>query len=320
MKVLNDDQQCNSRQVLTVSQMIDILINKFEAQERVKNEHMIIGSSNAKEYRMLKNSLEKFTIQKYRRSFSTYSFKEIKTKFLLDYVAYLENRGAENRNNGSVCGRLKKLYAVFNHAKNLNLSRIDSSVFQCVEDKMKPLETLPILIPYKVMQAIENIDRNKFSRLEQFHIDMFLFSFLTGGMTNTDMAYLTIDCIQEENIVYEKIRFNKTIRIPLIDKAKEIMDKYKDQCHENFALPIFSRKHQTEQQQRERIERLSNRVNKTLNKVCKVINCKKKITWHSAQVAFIVRLLESGYDSFIIAKYTGCSLDTILKYRNYTTH
>jgi hypothetical protein len=302
--------------ILTVSQMIDILIAKFQTQERIKNGQIIIGSSNAKEYQMLKNSLEKFTLQKYGKNFLTYSFKTITKTFLLDYVVYLENRGSEKGNNGAVCGRLKKLYAVFNHAMKLDSSKIDISVFKCVEDKMKRLETIPHSIPYKIIQKIANIDRSKFSRVEQFHIDMFLFSVYTGGMANTDMAYLTHDCIKDDKIVYEKMRFNKIISIPLIDKAKEIMYKYEEKCHENFALPIFLPNHITKQQQYERIERLSYHLNKTLEKVCKIIRYREKITWHSAQSAFIVRMLEQGFHPAIIAKFTGCSLKGICKYQN----
>ena len=45
---------------------------------------------------------------------------------------------------------------------------------------------------------------------EQLHLDLFLFSYYTGGMANVDVCNLTWDLVQEDRIVYERIKFPKT--------------------------------------------------------------------------------------------------------------
>ena len=45
--------------------MIDLLIEKFNTQERFKNGKLVVGSLNAREYHFLKKSLSDFTKHKY---------------------------------------------------------------------------------------------------------------------------------------------------------------------------------------------------------------------------------------------------------------
>lgn len=298
----------------SVSEVIDHLIEKFSTQVRIKNGKKVIGSSNAKEYQILKNSLEAFVAAKYKKRLSSYSFKHIDEIFLTDYVEYLEKRGSDTGTKGAVPNRIKKLLAVFNHAKDAGLTKVDTSVFGCVKEKMIIQEVKLQVITPDIMKKIENMDRNEFSRLEQFHIDLFLFSYYTGGTSISDLAYITIDQIDNEGfLTYDKIRINNAIRIPFLDKALNIMLNYRDKCHGDYILPILLAKHETEKQKRDRAERLSLKINKTLSKVCKTIKCKNKISMNDTQLAFILKMKDLGYDSAYIAKITGCSFNSIHK-------
>jgi len=314
-----ENKEKDEVKVLSVSQVIDHLIERFKKQERFKNGTVISSSSNAEEYAKLKRSLDKFTRQKYNKSFSSYYFQHITETFLLDYVLYLQKRGAEEGHKGAVVGRLKKFYAVFNHARKINLPKVDPSIFKCVEEKMKYGEFEPKTIPYEIIRKIENIDRCKFSNLECFHIDLFLFSFYAGGMANIDVAYLKHNCIKGGIITYERVKFSKEVKIPLINKAKDIVERYKERCFSDFVLPVFSHKHKTEQQQRDRVERLSSRVNKTLEKVRKEIKYKEKITWYSARGTFITKMIDEGCHPMLVAQLAGISPEIIYKHYYKTT-
>lgn len=299
---------------LSVSGVIDHLIEKFNTQVRVKNGKEVIGSGNAKDYKMLKNSLEKFVSEKYKKPFCSYQFRDIDNTFLTDYISYLEKRAAEMGTKGAIPNRLKKFQAVFNHAREMGVKNADTSIFSNVAEQMKISETAPVILSADTMHKIVNIDRSAFSRTELFHIDLFLFSFYSGGMTCSDMAYLTYSQVKKGIITYEKMRTRKTVVVPLIIKSQNIIDRYEHKCYSNYVLPIFSEKHLTEKQQRERIDRLAFKVNQTLIKVRKHIKFRKKITLSSTQAAFIARLKDADAGIYHIIQNTGCSMEYICKH------
>lgn len=74
---------------------------------------------------------------------------------------------------------------------------------------------------------------------EQLHLDLFLFSYYTGGMANVDVCNLTWDLVQEDRIVYERIKFPKTAKPELLSKAKAIMNKYRGQSYGNYVFPVL---------------------------------------------------------------------------------
>lgn len=304
-----------SNSKLSVSGVIDHLIEKFNTQVRIKNGKEVIGSTNAKDYKMLNNSLEKFVSETYKKPLATFTFSQINTEFLLSYINYLEKRAEETGTKGARPNRLKKFQAVFNHAREMGIIEADSSIFRNVSQQMKILEAKPVILSADTMRKIEDIDRSAFSRTELFHIDLFLFSFYSGGMTCSDMAYLTYGQIKKKNIItYEKMRTRKTVVVPLIKKSQIIIDRYHDKCYLNHILPIFSAKHMTEKQQREKIDRLAFKVNRTLIKVRKHIKYRKKITLSSTQAAFIARMVETNVDPLYISKNTGCTIEYLCKH------
>ncbi|WP_165020632.1 tyrosine-type recombinase/integrase [Dysgonomonas sp. ZJ279] len=306
--------------VLSVSQMIDLLIDRFAKQQRFKNGKVVSSASNVKEYTILKNSLNDFTKQKYGKSLSSYFFRNIGEQFLLDYALYLQMRGAENGNKGAVCNRLKKLLAVCNHAKKIGMQGVNIAAFESVKGKMKVGKFVPKTIPYEVIRHIEKLDRSQLTRIEQFHIDLFLFSFYTGGMANIDVAYLNWNCLKDDMITYERMKIFKEAKVPLIDKAKAIIKKYKDKSYADYVLPVFTHKHATEKQRREKVERLSNKVNETLEKVRKAVKYEDKITWYSARGSFITKMIDDGYHPVLVAEQAGNSPDMIYRHYYKTTN
>lgn len=297
--------------VVTVSQMIDRLIERFTNQQRFKNGKIITSQSNARDYKFLKSSLTAFTKEKYNKAFSSYFFREITEKFLLDYALYLQIRGSQKGNKGAVVGRLKKFYAVFNHAEKEDMPGVSTKVFKCVEQKMKHSKFIPKTIPHEIMLKIERLDRSQFSRVENFHLDLFLFSYYSGGMANTDVAHLKWNNIVNGQFEYERIKIAREAKMPVVDKAKVIISKYKDKCFADYVLPIFTEKHLSEKQQHDRVERLTHKVNQTLEKIRKLVKYPAKITWYSARGTFITRMLKKGYNTSDVGAFAGNTATTI---------
>ncbi len=301
--------------VLSVCQAIDIIVERKLSKERIKNGKVLTSVGTARNYRDLLTSLTLFTKQKYDRALSTYYFNEITEEFVNDYAFFLQKRGLENGNNGGLESRLRRFYGLLYYADKMNIPNIDLSIFEHVRAKMKPKEFAPKTLPREVITKIENVDRTLFTRLQIFHIDLFLFSYYTGGMANIDVAYLTWDCVDKEGrLEYERIKFPKKARIKLNDKARAIIERYKDKCFDNYMLPIFSRKHITETQQRRRLKKLCDKVNLTLRKLQETIKYKEKITWYSARGTFISEMISADIHPVVVAEMAGNSPNTIYKH------
>ncbi|MBF0648571.1 phage integrase SAM-like domain-containing protein [Dysgonomonas sp. GY75] len=303
-------------QVKSIFQVIDILIEQFNNKSRVKNGVEISSYSNVREYKFLKSSLCEFTRLKYNRQFQSFHFNHITEDFLNEYVMYLQKRGVRNGNEGGLVHRLKKLRAVVNYAHNvLKNPHAEVDIFKCVESKMKHRKFIPKSVPHSVILQIEDMDKTRLSRLELFHLDLFLFSFYAGGMCNIDVAYLNRDSIKPDNMIeYERIKVCKNAKVPLIDKAKAIIDKYEGQGYNKYVFPIFTHKHISEKQKRERLERLYRKVNMTLEKVRTKIGYEEKITWNSSRGSFITKMINDGYNPSVVAEHAGNSAPIIYKH------
>ena len=275
---------------MSVSQMIDYLIKKFSEKEKEKNGKIVKSLA------------------------SVFYFSDITKQFLLDFVLYTQKKGVANGNKAGLNQKLRKLRAIVNYAKGLKMYGADPEVFGCVEDKMKWHKFEPKTVSKRVIQLIENVDRSLFSLKEQFCLDLFLFSYYTGGMANVDVCHLTHDMIQGNQVIYERMKFPKIGKPLLIEKSKRIIEKYKGQCIDNYVFPVFTRKHTTEEKMRNRVIQISDKVSKTLNKVCEILDIKKNITWYSARGTFISRMVDAGCSPAVAAEQAENSVTVIFKH------
>ena len=58
-------------------------------------------------------------------------------------------------------------------------------------------------------------------------VDIISFSYLMGGINFTDIAMLTQENIEDGKLIYIRQKTKKTIVLPLLPQANEIIDKYK---------------------------------------------------------------------------------------------
>lgn len=300
--------------VKSVLQMIDYLEARFREKKRVKNNLIVDSSNNAKKYAELRKVLQAFTKETYGKAFSTYFFTDITEHFLLDFAFWIKEQGIRNGNKGGLTSKLRRLRAVCNYAKKQEMYGVNMDAFLCLGDDIKWPETTSKAVSDKVIEKIANIDRTLFTKKEQLHLDLFLFSYYTGGMANVDVCNLTWDLVQEDRIVYERIKFPKTAKPILLKKAKDIMDKYKGAGYGNYVFPVFTHKHTTTAKKTTRVKQLSYRLSKTLTKACRMLRIKENITWYSARGSFISKMVDAGNNPYVVAEMAGNSPLTIYKH------
>lgn len=300
--------------VKSVLQMIDYLEARFREKKRVKNNLIVDSSNNAKKYAELRKVLQAFTKETYGKAFSTYFFTDITEHFLLDFAFWIKEQGIRNGNKGGLTSKLRRLRAVCNYAKKQEMYGVNMDAFLCLGDDIKWPETTSKAVSDKVIEKIANVDRTLFTKKEQLHLDLFLFSYYTGGMANVDVCNLTWDLVQEDRIVYERIKFPKTAKPILLKKAKDIMDKYKGTGYGNYVFPVFTHKHTTTAKKTTRVKQLSYRLSKTLTKACRMLRIKENITWYSARGSFISKMVDAGNNPYVVAEMAGNSPLTIYKH------
>ncbi|WP_029903477.1 phage integrase SAM-like domain-containing protein [Prevotella sp. 10(H)] len=306
----------------TVSSMLDHIIDYFMNRKRVKNGITLSSANTAKGYKILKRSLESFTRLKYRKEFSKFLFRDINEKFITEYGVYVQQQGAKKGNNGGVYAKLKYLRATFTYARKKGIYGVDISAFDPIRDKFKSRFFIPKAITSESMRLIENTDRSFLSRCEQFHLDLFLFSYYAGGISNIDICFLTRLCVKKDELVFERIKCNKQVRVILIviDKAKDLIEKYRKEAYMNYVFPIFKRYNQSEKHKYELVCRLTMKVNKTLYKICSNEHIREKVTWSTARSCFISMLIDKGYHPLQIAEQVGNNPQTIYKYYYVNTN
>ena len=300
--------------VKSVQQMIEFLEAKFREKKKVKNGQIVESTTNAKRYMYLLRVLQQFSKEKYKKAFSTYFFADINEQFLLDFSFWIKERGIQNGNKGGLTHKLRLLRAVCNYARKQEMYGVDMEAFACLGDDIRWPETTSKAVSDKVIEKIANVDRTLFTTKENLHLDLFLFSYYTGGMANVDVCNLTWDLIQEDCIIYERIKFPKTAKPILLKKAREILNKYKGTGYGNYVFPIFTHKHTTTEKKTTRVKQLSSRLSQTLTKACKMLRIRENVTWYSARGSFISKMVDAGNNPYVVAEMAGNSPLTIYKH------
>lgn len=311
------EAKSNDSPTVSVVEVIDSMILLFKTKRRVKNGVVVTSSNNAENYLWMKRAFMEFTLRKYSKKFSSFYFHHITEKFLSDFVNYTLRRAKlKNANSqGGLPHKLGLLRAVFRYAYKRNMYGVNLGVFDSVQEYMQEKQPEPKTISPKSIVRIENMSRRDFTPKECFYIDLFLFSYYTGGMANVDVCHLTKDCIKENQIIYERRKVNKKATPFLTDKARIIINKYKDEALGDYVFPIFKIKHNTEEKKHMRVKVISMNVNKTLKKVREKLKIKDEITWYSARGTFISKMIDEGFHPMQVAQFAGNSPDMI--YRHY---
>ena len=299
---------------IPISDVIEELAIKFDNQERYKNGRVLKSLSTSRKYRYLNTSLQQFTRSKYHRDFTKYRFRDLTEKFLQDFVVWVQIKAAKNGNTGDVSGKLRKLKAVCLYAKEQGVYNVNLNAFGSFKEKLKHRITTPKGVSPEVMQQIESFDRMLLTKKEQFYLDLFLFSYYAGGMSAIDVCLLTRDQIKDDQIIYERTKYDKQARVIIIDEAAKIIERYRTVAYMNYIFPTIKRCNLTHTKLYGRVKRINEKVNETLQKICNHCGIKSRVTWGTARSSYISKMIDEGFHPLQVAELAGNSPQTIYRY------
>lgn len=302
---------------IPISKIIVELAEKFANQERYKNGRVLLSLSTSRKYQYLNTSLHQFTKSKYHQDFSKYRFRDLTEKFIQDFVVWIQIQAAKNGTGGDVSGKLRKLRAVCLYAKEQGVYNVNLHAFQSFKEKLKQRITTPKGVSPEVMQQIETFDRTLLTKKERLYLDLFLFSYYAGGMSAIDVCLLTRSQIKDDMIIYDRTKYDKQARVIVIDKAAEIIERYRSEAYMNYVFPTIKRYNPTQSKLYGRVKRINEKVNETLRKICDHCGIKSRVTWGTARSSYISKMIDEGFHPLQVAELAGNSPQTI--YRHYYT-
>jgi len=221
--------------------------------------------------------------------------RQLSYKFIIDFEQFLRNGKSINRsqplqNNGIMkhLERLKKLSKLA-----LRLEWIEKDPFLKFSLKFKKYERT-----FLSQVELNTLEFAQFSKeIHQKTRDIFVFACYTG------LSYIDVKLLKEDHIVrgidgdywiFSKRKKNDEIlKIPLLDKAQEILKKYDDNFQgEERLLPVFS----------------NQKINEYLKEIATELKIRKKLSFHAARHTFATTVtLSNGVPIETVSKLLGHS-------------
>lgn len=252
-----------------------------------------------KSYETTINSIEAF-----KPNISIY---EVTTAFLMEYEKHLTSKG----NSPTTIGiYMRQLRAVVNRAIKNGILDI----------KDYPFRNYQIPTSRNIKQALTEEELIKIynytsdNKVRQRAVDFWLFSYLCNGMNFTDIAHLKKDSITGNylNFVRQKTKRTKKkdltpIRVALLPKAKEILEKYKNNEEGNPFLFSILEQNLSPLTMKHRCHRFYTNVNKQMKIIGAELLIENQLNTYSARHTFSTFLKRKGVSTSYIKEALGHS-------------
>ena len=137
-----------------------------------------------------------------------------------------------------------------------------------------------------------------------FARDIFVFSYLCGGINFVDIAHLKDSNIVEEQLIYLRQKTGKQIKLKILPEALDIINKYKRS--NDYLFPILNDEaYPTKKKKQTRIHYVLDKINQRLKEIAQLINLNVDITTYVARHSFATVLRRSGVNVGIISESLG---------------
>ena len=287
--LLNDE---NKRfELKTVCQFYQELIEQCKNNNKCGNRLIYKGSYN---------SLKVFTKNQLDIPFSA-----IDISWLNKYEKWLRSKG---NNETSMSLMFRTLRSAYNKAIKAKCARKSDYPFD--EYKINKFDTktqkraIAKTEVLKFTKEVDNIGKRQYVQLSK---DIFIFSYLCGGINFTDIANLTKVNITNGRIHYIRQKTGKLIKLGISEEAMQIIKKYESES-KGYLFPILNANiHKTPLQKQNRIHKMLGKINKNLKLIAAQLNVDANMTTYVARHSFASVLKKSGVSIALISEALGHS-------------
>ena len=254
----------------------------------------------AKCYKDSFNSLKRFTKGKL-----DFYFDEITLHWLNSYEKWLR---ANQCKETSMSAFFRTLRSVYNKAIANKHVKADAYPFKAFKISKFDTTTEKRAIAKESNKQIMNVNLDSGRKYMQLSKDLYVFSYLCGGINFTDMANLEHSNITNGKLSYIRQKTGKKITIPVTSEAMQLVNKYMKEsvCTNDYIFPILDKsKHVTEQQKFNRKHKVLGHVDKCLKEISKQAGINANLTTYVARHSFATVLKRSGVNIALISEALG---------------
>ena len=287
--LLNDENK--KFELKTVSQFYQELIEQCKSNDKCGNRLIYKGSYN---------SLKVFTKNQLDIPFSA-----IDISWLNKYEKWLRSKGNKETTMSLMFRTLRSAY---NKAIKAKCARKSDYPFD--EYKINKFDTktqkraIAKTEVLKFTKEVGNIGKRQYVQLSK---DIFIFSYLCGGINFTDIANLTKANITNGRLHYVRQKTGKLIKLGISEEAMQIIKKYESES-KGYLFPILNANiHKTSLQKQNRIHKMLGKVNKNLKLIAAQLNVDANMTTYVARHSFASVLKKSGVSIALISEALGHS-------------
>ena len=276
----------------TVKQFYQELIEQYKANEKCGN-RLIYKSSY--------NSINVFTNGNLEIPFSA-----IDVAWLNKYEKWLRSKGNKETTMSLMFRTLRSAYNKAIESKCARKSDYPFNDYRIskfdVSTEKRAIAKADVL---KFSTDVHSIGKQQYVQLSK---DIFIFSYLCGGINFTDIANLTKDNIIEgKRLHYIRQKTGKLIKSGLSEEALKIIKRYAVES-KGYLFPILNAQlHKTPLQKQNRIHKMLGKVNKNLKLLAAQLGVEANLTTYVARHSFASVLKKSGVNIALISEALGHS-------------
>lgn len=276
----------------TVKQFYQELIEQYMANEKCGN-RLIYKSSY--------NSINVFTNGNLEIPFSA-----IDVAWLNKYEKWLRSKGNKETTMSLMFRTLRSAYNKAIESKCARKSDYPFTDYRIskfdVSTEKRAIAKADVL---KFSTDARPIGKQQYVQLSK---DIFIFSYLCGGINFTDIANLTKDNIIEgKRLHYIRQKTGKLIKLGLSEEALQIIRRYAVES-KGYLFPILNTQlHKTPLQKQNRIHKMLGKVNKNLKLLAAQFGVEANLTTYVARHSFASVLKKSSVNIALISEALGHS-------------
>jgi len=276
--------------IKTVEELFEKTITQLKEENRL---------NYARIFKHTKGSIKKFC-----NNNLDFLFPSIDVEWLSKYELWLRKNNCNEVTIATVFRILRRMY---NIAITEKCAAKDSYPFNEFKISKFDITTEKRAIPKEAIKKIIETDVEEKDHYTKLSKDLFIFSYLCGGINYTDIAHLKQSNLVDGKLKYIRKKTGKKINIPLSNETLVIINKYLTEDNA-FIFPILHSKiHLTELQKFNRLHKVLAKINNSLRKVSELAEIKGNITTYVARHSFATILKNSGVNIALISETLGHS-------------
>lgn len=233
-------------------------------------------------------------VRKYEKA-KTLPLAKVTSEWLRRYESWAMANGLSQN---SVWAYMKCIRAVFNDALADGL--VKTTPFGPRKYQLKYVQ--PAKRSLSLADVRKFIDYKPVNDYEAYAKDMWMFSYLCAGINLLDMAKLTVEHVKDGVLSFQRTKTQgRWVHTPVHQQALAIIDKYANERHANYLLPIDKGHGQVKSTQN-----AMNRINGQLKKIAGKIKI-EPFTFYAARHTFATVLRQKGVAVEFISEAMGHS-------------